>query len=45
MTVISSLDCCTNMCINFYYILLFTIYIVKMRSVNIILNKYGIGLD
>ena len=39
-TVISSLDCCTNT-----LILLLTICIVKLRSVNFILNEYWIGLD
>ena len=33
------------MLINFYHILLFTIYIVKLRSVNFILNEYWIGLE
>ena len=38
-TIISSIDC-INMHINFYHILLFTIYIVKLRSVSFILNEY-----
>ena len=42
-TVNSSLDCCKNTLINFNRIFL-TIYI-KLRSVNIILNEYRIGLD
>jgi len=43
MIVISSLDCRINTLIKFYRISFPTIYIVKLRSVNFILNEYWTG--